>query len=163
MRRWTIMLAMTLLLLLIACNPHPTHPTKVECRLEVETRFSARFDTTPAGPGTSPGPFREGPDPCQQGLGNYSEWTQRGIISVPICVAAGTTAEQAATLCSRHLAATGRSVGTAAPPLAPQPPFGQRICPGSVSVVASQIVGTGGAPALHPQGCPEGTTWPLLP
>jgi hypothetical protein len=147
------------LMILAACTPHPTHPTKVECGLEVETRFSARLDTTP------PGTIRESQDTCNQGgIAGFSAWTQRGAITVPICVAAGTTPEQATSLCSRHFEVTGRGVGTGAPPLAARPPFGLgRICPGSIIVVSSQIAGTGGIPSLHPEHCREGTEWPLVP
>jgi hypothetical protein len=156
MRRWPILLA---LIFLAACGPpHRTHPTKVDCRLEVETRFSARVDTSP------PGTIRPGEDPCSGGGGIVSQmdWTQRGTTNVSVCVAAGTTPEQAASLCSRHLEATSRSVGNGAPPLTAHPPSG-RICPGSLNVLSSLIVGTGGTPALYPNECREGTTLPLLP
>ena len=162
MRRWSILFTITFLLSGCA-PPHPTHPTKVECPFEVETRFGARFDSTPLGPGTKPGDTpRE--DPCNGGgFVTYQEWTQHGVITDPICLAAGATSEQAASMCSSRFAATGRTIGTAAPPLLEQSPFGQRICPGSVVVVSSQIVGTGRPPSLEPQGCREGTRWPLLP
>ncbi|HVG32375.1 MAG TPA: hypothetical protein VM911_04820 [Pyrinomonadaceae bacterium] len=156
MRRWPILLAATFL---SACAPpHPTHPTKVDCRLEVETRFSARVDTS------SPGTIRNGPDPCSGGgvVVNQMDWTQRGTTNVSVCVAAGTTPEQAASLCSHHLEATGRNVGNGAPPLTARPPSG-RICPGSLNVVSSLIISTGGTPALYPNECREGTTLPLLP
>ena len=65
MRRWPILLA---LIFLAACGPpHSTHPTKVDCRLEVETRFSARVDTSP------PGTIRPGQDPCSGGGGIVSQ------------------------------------------------------------------------------------------
>jgi hypothetical protein len=77
-------------------------------------------------------------------------------------VRVGTTAEQAASLCSSHLEATGRSVGSGAPPLAARPPSG-RICPGSLNVLSSLIVGTGAPPALYPNECRQGTSLLLLP
>jgi len=159
MRRPIILAALTLL---AACAPpHPTHPTRIGCRLNVVTRFSASVDRT------SPGTIQEGPDPCQGGgpvLPSLSSWEQRGDVIVEICAASGTGPEQAATLCSQHLAATGRNSGDPAPPLAAgRPPEGGRICPGSLSVVSSQILGGGGAAALHPNECREGTTLPLVP
>lgn len=151
MRRWIILF--TLALLTACAPPHPTHPTRVECRVLVEASFTARFDTTP--PSTIEG--RE--DPCLTGgFGTNQEgWLQTGPSVVAICMAAGTTPEQAASACSSHLA--GGGIG--APPPSPLPPVGGRICPGSIIVLSNRIVGSGGSPVLKPNECREGTTLPL--
>jgi len=152
------------LIFLAACGPpHPTHPTKVDCRLDVETRFSATVDTTNAGTVR----IQPGDDPCNRAGGSgvaagNMNWMQREPTFVPTCMAAGTTPEQAASFCSRHFESTGRSVGTSAPPLTARPPSG-RICDGTLRVESSLIAGTGGVPSLYPNQCLEGTTWPLLP
>jgi hypothetical protein len=160
MRVFVILLALALL---VACAPpHPTHPTKVECFVNIETNFSARIDNSPQ---VTDGGIRSTNDPCQSQGGfvtNFSTWTQRDTSTVPICVAAGTTNEQAASLCSRYFETSGRSVATARPPAA-RPPFGGRICPGSVNVESTRIVGMGGVASLNANQCLEGTTWPLVP
>lgn len=157
LRHWTILIALTSL---IGCAPpHPTHPTKVECRLEVETRFSALVSTTTAGT------VQPGRDPCDPGgFGGASpmEWTQRGPIVVSVCMVAGTTPEQAASQCSRYLESTDRRVGTGATPLAAHAPSG-RICDGSLRVLSSQITSTVGIPSLRPNECYQGTELPLAP
>ena len=159
-------------MLIAACTPpHPTHPTKVDCPVQVETRFSARVTTSPLGTGAQPGggstlrpdndpAIQPSTDPCNEPSGgaSYSEWTQTSTTSVPICVRAGTTPEQATSVCFTHLAPRIGEAGGSPP--APHPPFG-RIC-GSLTVISSRITGSGGNPALHPEQCREGTSWPLL-
>lgn len=162
----TVLFFVLVLALLVACPlppPHPTRPTKVDCPVEVEARFSALIDNTVSiGPPTSD-PLFPAPSACDtQGPGILvHEWTQVGRINVPICVAAGTTSGQAASYCSSRLASIGFRVGGAAPAPPASPPG--PICPGSLIVLSSRIIALGGNPVLHPDECREGTSWPLLP
>jgi hypothetical protein len=156
-RRWTSFFA---LLFLAGCAPpHPTHPTKIDCSYQIETRFQARIDRS------SPGTTNAGEDACDTpgGLVILDEWTQTDWLTTPICVAAGTTPEQAATYCSSRLTAIGVRVGEPSPP-SPLPfyPFGGRVCRGSEIPLWSRYTALGGPSEPHLEGCREGTTWPLM-
>jgi hypothetical protein len=156
------------LVLLVGCPPppppHPTRPTKVDCRVQVETRFSALIDAMilPIDPANDP--LYQPLSACDtQGPGtSFQEWTQVGWTSVPICVAAGTTLGQAAAYCSSRLESSGYRVGNVGPAPPALAPYGQ-ICPGSLVVLSSRIVALGSPPVLHPDECREGTSWPLVP
>jgi hypothetical protein len=141
---------------LASCTPpHPTHPTRIECKVQVETMFSGRFDTT------SPGTIRATEDPCDGPGIPSTSWTERGVSSVSICAAAGTTADQASSLCSNYL---GRTSEVAAAPLTPTLSGRGRLCPGSLTPLSSRFLGTSGTPpTLHPNDCLEGTRLPLVP
>jgi hypothetical protein len=149
------------LLLLASCAPiHPTHPTKAECPLTIETTFSARLDRSPpAVTGISP---TEG-DPCSAVIGGarVERWQQQGEVVAPVCMAAGTTPEQATSHCSDYLGSTDFPVGVTR--LEARSPTGGRICPSTVTEEGRRVVRTGGEPQLHPEQCREGPTWPLVP
>lgn len=165
MRTYTILFA---LVFLGSCPPsgppHPTHPTKVECSIQVETRYQATIGTIIEHPG-DPTQYRPPEDSCYSAshFNRIEVWTQQAEMRVPICVPAGTTPERAATACFRHLESTGRGVGANALPLLPAiAPVPGHICPGTESPLWSRVVSIGGTPSLHPDGCREGTGWTLI-
>ena len=151
------------LVFLAGCTPapHPTHPTKIDCTYEIETQFQARIDHSP------PGGTNQGEDPCITGGPSVSleTWPQIERPSVPFCVAAATTPEQAATFCTNRLRSLGVNVGASAPPGGTTgfDQLGRRICPGSAIALSARYTAVLGVTGSTPEGCRVGTTWPLLP
>jgi hypothetical protein len=149
------------LLLMAGCTPpHPTNPSKIACRYEVEAVLQARIDHS------RPSPTQEQEDPCLSGGGFVSveTWAEMIPVSSPICVAAGTTSEQAATYCSNQLQRDGVTIG--APTIVTiggSYPGSGRICPGSDHVVSARYAYIVGPSAPQADACREGTTWPLQP
>jgi hypothetical protein len=151
-------------MLLVGCpdpNPHPTHPTKADCKITIETTFTATFVTGRQPGGTA---ARPAPDPCASpngtGIGGM-EWTQSDEMSFSACVAQGTPADRAGAYCRAYMAS--HPLVGAGGVVFPRPPSFGRLCPGTQRVLSQRVFGSGGTPTLSENMCHEGTTWPLLP